>query len=42
MSEPASAELYEAVRWYQAQRPGLGAELLDTVMSAPRSTSVGV
>ena len=31
MSGPASAELYEAVRWYETQRPGLGAELLDAV-----------
>jgi len=31
MSEAASAELYEAVRWYEAQRPGLGAELFDAV-----------
>ena len=28
---PASAELAEAIRWYEAQRPGLGAELLDAV-----------
>lgn len=31
MSQAASAELYEAVRWYEAQRPGLGAELFDSV-----------
>jgi len=30
-SEAASTELAEAVRWYEAQRPGLGAELLDAV-----------
>jgi toxin ParE1/3/4 len=29
--EPASAELAEAVRWYERQRPGLGAELFDAV-----------
>jgi plasmid stabilization system protein ParE len=27
----ASTELTEAVRWYELQRPGLGAEFLDTV-----------
>lgn len=27
----ASIELTEAVRWYESQRPGLGAELLDAV-----------
>lgn len=31
MSERASAELYEAVRWYETQRPGLGADLFDAV-----------
>lgn len=31
MSQAASAELYAAVRWYEAQRPGLGAELFDSV-----------
>lgn len=31
LSEPASAELSEAVRWYEARRLGLGAELLEAV-----------
>ena len=31
VGEPASAELAEAVRWYESQRPGLGAELLEAV-----------
>ena len=31
MGAAASAELYEAVRWYEEQRPGLGSELLDAV-----------
>lgn len=31
VSEPASDELTDAVRWYEAQRPGLGAELFDAV-----------
>ena len=30
-SDPASEELAEAVRWYEQQRTGLGAELFDTV-----------
>ena len=30
-SEPASAELADAVRWYEQQRLGLGAELFDAV-----------
>jgi plasmid stabilization system protein ParE len=34
ISPPASAELTEAVRWYEQQRAGLGAELLDAVASA--------
>jgi len=28
---PASEEFMEAVRWYEAQRPGLGAALYDAV-----------
>jgi plasmid stabilization system protein ParE len=31
ISKPASEELSAAVRWYETQRPGLGAELLDAV-----------
>ena len=31
ISEAASDELTDAVRWYEAQRPGLGAELFDAV-----------
>lgn len=31
VSKPASDELTDAVRWYEAQRPGLGAELFDAV-----------
>ena len=30
-SEPASDELGEAVRWYEARRSGLGGEFLDAV-----------
>jgi plasmid stabilization system protein ParE len=30
-AEPASSELREAVRWYEARRAGLGAELFDAV-----------
>lgn len=30
-SDPASAELADAVRWYEQQRPGLGSELFDAV-----------
>jgi toxin ParE1/3/4 len=30
-AEPASDELTQAVRWYEQQRPGLGAELFDAV-----------
>ena len=30
-SQPASEELSEAVRWYEEQRSGLGAEFLDAV-----------
>ena len=29
--EPASEELIDAVRWYEARRPGLGGEFLDAV-----------
>jgi len=32
-SELASAELTQAVHWYETQRSGLGAELLDAVDS---------
>lgn len=31
VSEPASDELTDAVRWYETRRPGLGAELFDAV-----------
>jgi len=31
ISEPASDELTDAVRWYETRRPGLGAELFDAV-----------
>jgi plasmid stabilization system protein ParE len=30
-SEPASAEFSEAVRWYEARRPGLGGDFFDEV-----------
>jgi len=30
----ASAELAEAVRWYESRRPGLGRDLLDEVATA--------
>ena len=30
-SEPASDEFSEAVRWYEARRPGLGGEFFDEV-----------
>lgn len=33
-SEPAAQDLAEAVRWYDRHRPGLGADLLDTVAAA--------
>lgn len=32
LSAPASAELTEAVRWYEQRRPGLGAELFDAIV----------
>jgi len=32
-SEPASEELIEAVRWYEAQRTGLGAEFWVAVLA---------
>ena len=32
-SEPASDEFTEAVRWYEARRPGLGGEFFDAVAS---------
>jgi len=31
ISEQAAAKLAQAVRWYEAQRHGLGAELLDAI-----------
>jgi plasmid stabilization system protein ParE len=31
VSEPASAELREAVRWYEGRRVGLGAEFFDAI-----------
>ena len=34
ISEPASLELTEAVRWYEDRRPGWGAKLLDAVSRA--------
>ena len=33
VTEPASDEFTDAVRWYEAQRPGLGAELFDAVVA---------
>jgi toxin ParE1/3/4 len=33
-SDPASQDLAEAVRWYEQQRSGLGAELLGAVSAA--------
>jgi plasmid stabilization system protein ParE len=33
ISEPASDEFTDAVRWYESQRPGLGAELFDAVVA---------
>ena len=30
--EPASEELIDAVRWYEARRPGLGGEFFDAVV----------
>ena len=30
-SDPASAELIDAVRWYEERRPGLGGEFFDAV-----------
>lgn len=33
-SEPASDELSEAVRWYEARRSGLGGEFFDAVAAA--------
>jgi hypothetical protein len=32
IGKPASAELVEAVRWYDTKRPGLGAEFYDAVV----------
>jgi toxin ParE1/3/4 len=32
-SEPASEELLEAVRWYETQRAGLGAEFYEAVLA---------
>ena len=34
VSEPASLELAEAVRWYEQRRPGWGARLFDAVSHA--------
>ena len=34
ISQPASEELTEAVRWYEERRRGLGAELLEAVSEA--------
>lgn len=34
ISEPASAELTEAVRWYESRRPGWGDRLLTAVTGA--------
>ncbi len=34
VSVPASAELTEAVRWYEARRPGWGGKLFDAVTRA--------
>ena len=31
LSDPADAELTDAIRWYEQQRPGLGAELFDAI-----------
>jgi hypothetical protein len=33
-SEPASAKLAEAVRWYETRRTGLGGEFFDAVVAA--------
>ena len=33
ISEPAPYEFTDAVRWYEVQRPGLGAELFDAVVA---------
>ncbi len=31
LSDPATAELTHAIRWYEQQRTGLGGELLDAI-----------
>lgn len=31
LSDPAAAELLDAIRWYEEQRSGLGAELFDAI-----------
>ena len=31
LSDPASTELAEAIRWYEQQRSGLGGELFDAI-----------
>jgi len=31
-SDPASAELIDAVRWYEERRPGIGGEFFDAVV----------
>jgi plasmid stabilization system protein ParE len=37
ISEPASDEFTDAVRWYETRRPGLGAELFDAVVESIES-----
>jgi plasmid stabilization system protein ParE len=32
LSDPATAELIDAVRWYEQHRAGLGAELFDAIV----------
>jgi plasmid stabilization system protein ParE len=34
LSDPATAELTHAIRWYERQRTGLGGELLDAITAA--------
>lgn len=31
LSDPATVELHHAIRWYEQQRPGLGADLFDAI-----------
>jgi toxin ParE1/3/4 len=33
-SDPATAELTDAVRWYEQQRAGLGSDLFDAIIEA--------